>query len=73
MVQAMKKVILDIKAESLGSYAKNNDFEVVKLGNDTTSDHVSMFIDTISGKFLADAENSYLICYEVARMQCGDT
>lgn len=28
-----------------------------------------MFIDTISGKFLADAENSYEICYKVAPMQ----
>ena len=56
-----------------GGYAKSNDFEVGKLENDTTSDLVFMFIDTISGKFLADTENSYLIYYEVARMQCDDT
>ena len=73
MVQAMKKMIVSIEAESLGGYAKSNDFEAGKLENDTTSDLVFMFIDTISGKLLADTENSYLIYYEVARMQCDDT
>ena len=69
----MKKEIHAIEAESLGGYAKSNDFEVGGIGNNTTSGYVSMFIDTISSKFLADAENSYEICYKVAHMQCDST
>ena len=73
LLQTMKKEILAIEAEGLGGYAKSNDFEVGGIGNNTTSGYVSMFIDTISSKFLADAENSYEICYKVAHMQCDST
>ena len=73
MLQTMKKEILAIEAEGLGDYAKSNDFKVRELGNSTTSGYVSIFIPTISGKFLADAENSYEICYKVAHMQCDST
>ena len=73
MSQTMKKEILAIEAEGLGGYAKSNDFKVGELGNNTTSRYVSMFIDTISDKFLADAESSYEICYKVAHMQCDST
>ena len=73
MLQTMKKEIFAIEAEGLGGYAKSNDFKVGELGNNTTSGYVSMFIDTIPGKFLADAENSYELCYKVAHMQCDRT
>ena len=73
MLQTMKKEIHAIEAESLSCYAKSNDFEVGGIGNNTTSGYVSMFIDTISSKFLADAENSYEICYKVTHMQCDGT
>ena len=73
MLQTKKKEIHAIEAESLSCYAKSNDFEVGGIGNNTTSGYVSMFIDTISSKFLADAENSYEICHKAEHMQCDST
>ena len=51
MLQTMKKEFLTIESESSGGYTKSNDFEVGKLGNNTTYGYVSIFIDTISGIF----------------------
>lgn len=48
MVQTMKQKILAVEAEGLGGYPECNDFKVGKLGNNTASGYVSMFINSIS-------------------------
>ena len=73
MVQTIKKKILAVEAEGLGGYPESNDFKVGKLGNNTAPGYVSMFINSISGKILADSEDSDEICYEVAHKQCDST
>ncbi len=35
--------------------------------------YISEFIDSISSEILADYEDSYAICYEVAHKQCDST
>ncbi len=47
MVQAMKQEVFTVTAEGLGRYAEGYDFEVGKLGNDTTLGNISVFIHTI--------------------------
>ena len=73
MLQTTKKEIPAIEAEGLSCYAKSNDFVIGKLGNNTTSGHFSILIDTTSGKFLTDVESPYGICCKVALMQCDST
>ncbi len=70
MVQAMKQEVFTVTAKSLNRYAEGYDFEVGKLGNNTTSGNISVFIHTICGEMLADSKNSDEICdEEVAHMQ----
>ena len=71
MVQAMKENIFTVGPESFGCNAERYDFEVGKLGCNATAGYVSEFINTIPGEILADPENSYEICYEVAHKQCN--
>ena len=69
MVQTIKQIILTVNMECLSCYAKSDDFQIGKLGNNTTTRYISQFIDTISGEILADSEDSDEICYEVAHKQ----
>ena len=66
IVQAMEQKVFTVEAESLGSYAGCDDFEVGELWNNPTSGHISEFIHTISSEILAYPEDSDEICYEVA-------
>ena len=43
----------------LGCYAKSDNFQIGKLGYNTTTRYISEFIDTISGEILADSEDPY--------------
>lgn len=69
MVQTIKQIVLTINMECLSCYAKCDDFQIGKLGNNTTARYISEFIDTISGEILAYSEDSDEICYEVAHKQ----
>ena len=73
MVQAMKKKILTVESESLGCYTQSHYFEVGKLRDNATTWYVPEFIYTISGEILADTEDSYEICYEVAHKQTNSS
>ncbi|MDE6721340.1 MAG: hypothetical protein K2J84_04225, partial [Bacteroidaceae bacterium] len=73
IMQTMKKKILAVESEGLGGYAESNDFEVGELRDNTTSGHVTEFINTISCEILADSKNSYEICYEVAHKQTNSS
>ncbi len=68
-MQTIKEKILAVEAEGFSSYTKSDDFEVRELGNNIASGYISEFTNTISGKILADSENSGEICYEVAHKQ----
>ena len=70
MATATSFLIFTVEPESFGCNAECNDFEVGKLGYNTTAGYVSEFIHTISGEILADSENSYEIYYEIAHKQC---
>ena len=73
IVQAMKQQVFTVQAESLGSYAESDDFEVGKLWDNPTPGHISKFIHTISGEILAYSEDSDEICYEVAHKQSNSS
>ncbi len=73
IVQAMKQKVFTVEAESLGSYAESDDFEVGELWNNPTPGYIPEFIHTISGEILADSENSEEICHEVAHKQSNST
>ncbi len=73
MVQTMEKEIFTVESKSLSCYAKSDDFQIGKFGNNTTTRYISEFIDTISGEILADSEDSDEICYEVAHKQSNSS
>lgn len=69
MVQTMKKEVLAVEPERLRRYTERHDLKVGELRHNPATRHVSQFIHPISGEILADSENSYEICYEVAHKQ----
>ena len=73
VMQAVKKEILAVKAECLGSYAESDYFDVRELRDNATTGYISKFIHTISGEILADSEDSDEICYEVAHKQMNSS
>ena len=66
IAQTIEQEILAVKAKRFGGYPECNDFEVGKLGNNTTAWYVSEFVHTICNECLADSKYSDKIRYEVA-------
>ncbi len=69
IMQTMEQKIFAVEAQSLCRYAKSNDFEVGKIGNNTTSGYIPELVNTILGEFLADFEYFGEFCYGVAHKQ----
>lgn len=69
MVQTIKQIVLIVNVERLGCYVKSDDLQIGKLGNSTSTRHISESIAQISGEIFADSEVSDEICYEVVHKQ----